>query len=696
MRWLLALVEHRGGRPVSDPAATRVIDAGAARVLDPEWIELSDGTRLCARVWLPPRQREPVPAILEYLPYRKDDATAADDALRYPYFAAHGYAGVRVDVRGSGDSDGLLLDEYSGQERDDALEVIAWIAAQHWCDGSVGMMGISWSGFNSLQVAARRPPALRAIVTACSTDDRYDNDVHYYGGCLLGYYMLPWASVMLTFNGRPPDPAIVGERWREMWLQRLRGNVDMIETWLGHQRRDEYWRGGSVCEDYAAIECPVLAVGGWADAYVDAVFRLLEHLSCPRKAIVGPWGHQWPELGHPGPRIGFLQEAVRWWDRWLKGIENGVEREPALRCYMQDAAPPSADLATRPGRWVSEPSWPPPAGHLDRRALSLQPGGLAEPPPSDRDRPPAATLRHRSPLTVGLDAGAWCAYGNPADMPLDQRRDDALSLAFDGPELEERVELLGQPRLRLRIAADRPYAFVMARLCDLAPDGTSTLITRGALNLCHHAGHDRPQALRPDVPVEVELPLRSIAYALPAGHRLRLSLSTSYWPWLWPSPQTAEIALTCGESMLELPVRAIRDEPEVVFGPPETAPPLQLTVLRPPRPQQLVSHDVVRGRTELQMAREFVGARRLPSGLEYHDHDPVTFSIVDGDPLSAQVRCERTLEIGRGAWRTRLRMHALMTADADAFHISSTLDAYEGEVRVHSRSSSATIPRDHC
>jgi len=734
VRELLALVEHGGGRPVSDPAAPRV--------LDPEWIELSDGTRLCARVWLPAEQREPVPAILEYLPYRKDDATAADDALHYPYFAAHGYAGVRVDIRGSGDSDGLLLDEYSGQEQDDALEVIAWIAEQPWCDGSVGMMGISWSGFNSLQVAARRPPALRAIITACSTDDRYDNDVHYYGGCLLGYYMLPWASVMLTFNGRPPDPAIVGERWREMWLRRLRGNVDMIETWLGHQRRDEYWHGGSVCEDYDAIECPVLAVSGWADAYVDAVFRLLERLSCPRKAIVGPWGHQWPELGRPGPRIGFLQEAVRWWDRWLKGVENGVEDDPALRCYMQEAAPPSADAAEQPGRWISEPSWPPPAGHLDRRTLSLQSSGLREPPPAgeepprdahDRprdagdaagdagdaagdaddatgdagdaagdatgdagDRTHARALRHRSPLTVGLDAGAWCAYGNPADLPLDQRRDDALSLTFDGPQLAERIELLGQPRLKLRIAADRPNAFVMARLCDLAPDGASTLITRGALNLCHHAGHDRPRALRPGVPVDAELSLRSIAYAVPAGHRLRLSLSTSYWPWLWPSPQTAEIALTCGESVLQVPVRARREEPEVVFGPPETAPPLPLTMLRHPRPRQLVSHDVVSGRVQVQMAREFLGARRLPSGLEYHDHDPVAFSIVEGDPLSAQVRCERTLEIGRGDWRTRLQMRALMTADAESFHVSSTLDAYEGQVRVHSRSSSVTIPRDHC
>ena len=201
------------------------------RVIDPQWIPLSDGTRLCARVWLPESASwRPVPAILEYLPYRRGDVTALEDSLIHPYFAAGGYAGVRVDIRGSGDSDGILTDEYSEQEHRDALEVIGWLAEQPWCTGAVGMMGISWSGFNSLQVAALRPPALRAIITACSTDDRYDNDVHYLGGVPLGYYLLPWASAMMAFNVRPPDPAIVGDRWRELWHQRLDGNVDLCRA----------------------------------------------------------------------------------------------------------------------------------------------------------------------------------------------------------------------------------------------------------------------------------------------------------------------------------------------------------------------------------------------------------------------------------------------------------------------------------
>ena len=178
------------------------------RLLDHVQIPLADGMRLSARVWLPEdAEAEPVPAILEYLPYRKGDVSSIDDSVRHPWFAAHGYAVVRVDIRGSGDSEGVLIDEYHPQEQLDCLEVLRWIAAQPWCTGSIGMMGISWGGFNSLQVAAHRPPELKAIITCCSTDDRYADDVHYIGGLPLAFYLLPWASVMLTYNARPPDPA---------------------------------------------------------------------------------------------------------------------------------------------------------------------------------------------------------------------------------------------------------------------------------------------------------------------------------------------------------------------------------------------------------------------------------------------------------------------------------------------------------
>ncbi|MFP4033745.1 MAG: CocE/NonD family hydrolase, partial [Desulfococcaceae bacterium] len=311
-------------------------------VVENVWIPMPDGARLAARLWLPDgAETTPVPTILEYIPYRKRDQTRARDDANHYYFAGRGYAGLRVDIRGSGDSEGVLADEYLAGELEDGLRILEWIEKQPWSDGKAGMIGISWGGFNGLQIAALAPPQLKAVVTVCSTDDRYADDIHYMGGCLLGDN-LSWASVMFARNALPPDPEIVGGRWRRMWRRRLEESGLWLDNWLRHQRRDDFWKHGSVCEDFSAIQCPVMAVSGWADGYSNAVFRLLEGLSVPRKGLVGPWSHKYPHQGVPGPAIGFLQECVRWWDRWLKGEENGAETGPMLRVWMQDSIAPRA------------------------------------------------------------------------------------------------------------------------------------------------------------------------------------------------------------------------------------------------------------------------------------------------------------------------------------------------------------------
>ncbi|MDH3771748.1 MAG: CocE/NonD family hydrolase, partial [Nitrospirota bacterium] len=360
---------------------------------------MSDGVRLAARMWLPENaETQPVPGILEYIPYRKRDSTAYRDSLMHPYFAGHGYACVRVDLRGSGDSEGVLTDEYLHQEQQDGIEILRWIAEQSWCSGSVGMMGISWGGFNALQVAAHRPPALKAIVTICSTDDRYADDIHHMGGCLLGDN-LSWASTMFAYNSCPPDPLLVGERWKELWLERLQGSGLWLDTWLRHQRRDDYWKQGSICEDFSAITCPVLAVSGWTDGYSNAVFRLLANLKGPRKGLIGPWGHKYPHLGVPGPAIGFLQESLRWWDRWLKGIETGIMEEPMLRVWMQESVPPTTYYHERPGHWIGEAAWP--SSSIVDHQYSLVRGRLVDSDEAIPERP----LTIQSPLSVGLFAG---------------------------------------------------------------------------------------------------------------------------------------------------------------------------------------------------------------------------------------------------------------------------------------------------
>ncbi|HEY7620983.1 MAG TPA: CocE/NonD family hydrolase [Solirubrobacteraceae bacterium] len=621
--------------------------------IDHTWIPLSDGTRLAARMWLP-QDAGPVPAILEYLPYRKGDAFARRDSHHHPYFAGFGYAGVRVDLRGTGDSDGILLDEYLPQEQDDALEVIAWLAEQPWCSGAVGMIGISWGGFNGLQVAARRPPALKAVISMCASDDRYADDVHYVGGCLLAVDMLPWAATMLTGNALPPDPQAVGDGWRATWLDRLDRTPSFIEPWLSHQRRDDYWRQGSVCEDYAAIEAPVYAVGGWADGYSNAVPRLVEGLPGPCKGLIGPWSHAFPQDGQPGPSIGFLQECVRWFDQHLKGIETGIMDEPRLRAWIQEPVAPATHHAERRGRWVT---WTPTR-------------------PWTWDFSPPAPATHHSVESTGLDAGAWCADGGEGDWPGDQREEDERSLTFTSEPLDEDVEILGFAEVDLTLEVDRPAAFVAVRLCDVAPDGSSLLITRGVLNLAR---------ARPPVRLD------AIGQRVPTGHRLRVAVSTSYWPWVWPSPEPVTLTLHAGR--LTLPTRAPQVEAQPDFGPPEWAAPLEVQTITAGHTTRTRSEDD--GAHEVRFEWDVGGHRRLvDSGIEMDDTHVSTYRIDDGDQLSASVRVQCSSALGRGAWRTRVETDSRMTATATEFLVEQRLDAYEGDEPIRSRSWTLRFPRD--
>ena len=398
-------------------------------------IPLADGTRLAARLWLPvDAERKPVPAILEYLPYRKRDGTVVRDALTHPYLAGHGYACVRVDLRGSGDSDGVMLDEYAEQELADGEEVIAWLVSQSWCTGKVGMMGISWGGFNCLQIAARKPAGLEAVITLCSTDDRYRDDIHYKGGCLLGEN-LGWSATMLAYSSRAPDPALVGDRWRAMWLERLEAEPLLAVPWLQHPHRDAYWKRGSVCEDIGAIDAAVLAIGGWNDAYSNAVPRLVASVQSPVKGIIGPWAHKYPHFAVPEPRIGFLQEALRWWDQWLKGVDTGVDQDPAHRTYIMELGRPGASVAHIGGRWVSDKVWPSDRSELQRWYLNAQ--CLGQTPDANGKQ----TLS--SPQHTGADSGEYCIIWMGPEFPGDQRQDDSGSLTFDTPPLAKPIDLVG-------------------------------------------------------------------------------------------------------------------------------------------------------------------------------------------------------------------------------------------------------------
>jgi putative CocE/NonD family hydrolase len=652
---------------------------------------MQDGVRLSARIWLPEdAEHDPVPAILEYIPYRKNDATAVRDAGIHPYFAGHGYASVRVDLRGSGDSEGILLDEYLPQEQEDGIEVIRWLAAQQWCTGAVGMIGKSWGGFNGLQVAAHAPDELKAVVSVCSTDDRYADDVHYIGGCVFGAYMLSWAPTMLAYNARPPDPRVVGDRWRTRWLERLEQTPPFIDAWLSHQRRDDFWKQGSVCEDYETIRCAVYMVGGWADGYPNAILRFLAGYPGPRKGLIGPWAHLYPHDGIPGPAIGFLQECLRWFDHWLKGLETGIMDEPLLRVWMHDSVPPSASYVERPGRWVAEPLWP--SQHMTQRRLVLNAAGLEDEPAEQ------IALVHRGTLAHGIDSGTWVAWGEPGDHAPDQQAEDGRSLCFTSAPLSERLELLGSPEVSITIISDRPLALLAVRLCDVAPTGASALVTRGLLNLTHRQGHGSPERLVPGEPMAVTVRLRSMAYAFPAGHRIRLALSATYWPWAWPSPEPVTLTfLTGGASELVLPVRPPRADDAALrpFDVPEGPPPLEIEIVEPSQTGRRISYDVVAGRWKLVADLSYFGSFRIAeSGLEYRERGRDTFTIVEREPLAAEAGSSWSIAIGRGGWQTRVETESRMTGDSDAFRVTNALEAYEGNTRVFAKAWQFSVPRD--
>jgi predicted acyl esterase len=635
------------------------------RVIEHTLIPLKDGMTLAARIWLPEdAEQNPVPAILEYLPYRKRDGTYERDALTHPYLAAHGYAGVRVDIRGCGESTGLLFDEYAKQEQDDGMEVIAWLAAQPWCNGAVGMMGISWGGFNGLQIAARRPPALKAVVTICSTDDRYADDVHYMGGTLLTAG-LDWAFFFFSSMCLPPDPMLVGDSWRPMWLDRLQNIPLFFDLWLQHQRRDAYWRHGSVCEDYEAIQCPVYAVGGWTDGYKNAIPRLLERLKVPRKGLIGPWAHAYPHFALPGPQIGFLQEMLRWWDYWLKGVDTGVMDEPMLRAWMTESVKPAPHHETLPGRWVAESSWPSP--RIRPRRLFLTDAGLRE---------ASASLRTRelcSPQTVGKCAGEWVPFGRGHDQASDQQEDDMRSLVFETLPLDTPIEILGAPVVTLDVASDRPIANLIVRLCDLHPTGESLRVSYGVLNLTHRDGHENPAMLEVGERYRVRIQLNDAGSVFPAGHQVRLVLSTAYWPMIWPSPEKATLLIFSGT--LDLPQRSPQgsDERLSPFPEPESAPPEKPTVFR----------------------RDGERVDRIDRiGLELGTQGKSQYRVEEDDPLSAVAELRRTLVMSRDAWQIRVETQMRLACTGNVFLVQGGLRAWEGTSEVCCRNWDRSIPRD--
>lgn len=657
------------------------------------WIPVAGGRRLAARLFLPKdAAKKPVPCILEYLPYRRRDGTRLRDDSKHVWFAANGYAAARVDIAGTGDSEGLVEDEYVKREQDDALEVIAWLSRQPWCSGNVGMIGISWGGFNGLQIAARRPPQLKAVITSCSTDDRYACDAHYLGGCLINDNF-GWGGAFFNYAALPPDPEMVGaDRWRDLWKRRIENLPMFPAIWLRHQRRDAFWKHGSVCEDYAAIECAVLAVGGWLDGYTPTILSLVENLKAPCKGLIGPWGHKEPHQGVPAPAIDFLRECKRWWDRWLKGIETGVEKDPDIRLYLMDYAKPVPHFLERKGRWLGFKDWP--SKKIRAKALHLSGTRLLERKP----RAKSERLAICSPQTVGMKSQEWCPYGQgrvAAEGATDQREDDGGSLCFDTAPLKGALNLVGNSLLRLRVAADRPQALVAARLTDVAPDGTSALITFGILNLAHRDSHEFPEPLRPGKFYDVVVPFKSVAQTLPKGHRLRLAISSAYWPMAWPSPEAVTLTVDAACSAVDLAVLpSLAGLGGVTFGPAVSAPEGPVTEIIADKETRKILQEI-ESQTTTFLIKSDDGQYTLDEiGTEQTSTRSKTYSISRDDPASCRsvVGCTQTFK--RGDWDVRIETEVAITSDKTHFHMTGWVRAYDHNKVFAARDYREKIKRD--
>lgn len=687
--------------PLDDTSSDRYrTNPQEVSVIEHTRIPLSDGTELAARIWMPACAADsPVPAVLEYLPYGKNHMTAPRDQTIHPEFAKAGYASIRVDMRGAGDSDGVMADEYAESELADGVEVLAWIGQQSWSSGRVGIIGKSWGGFNGLQIAARRPPELATIITVCSTDDRYADDVHYNGGAIIGSEMLSWASTMFAYNARPADPKVVGDRWRDDWFTRIDDTPVNVEDWLSHQRRDDYWKHGSVCEDYSDIEVPVFAVGGLLDEYRTTLFRLMENASAPVHSLLGPWAHNYPHQAAPGPGIDFIAEAIRWWDHWMYDVDNDVEAQPQIRAYVPESCPVGTDIETRPGRWVSEQQWPTPQvpteDYSATRAEVAGPSVLS------------------STEMIGYSAGSWLQFGAAAGQPLDQSADDAQSYTATWDVGEADLETLGTPAVTLTARSSTDRGVLAVRLNDVSPEGESKLLTMGLINLTHHSSHEAPAPLTPGEPVTVTVPLLSTAHRFAAGHKIRISISASFWPILWPTGKDTDITID-SEPVLHLPVRQTTDDEyaQAEFRPAPTPPAMPYEFGDTPMRRRL-SADLVAGEVIVTTSTDD-WQQNTTDGLYYFTSEEDSYHRRADDPTSPVAECRRSIKFHRPAgemsasesgilgsaslagqdWDVELRTLSRMFGDETTFTVTNELIALENGRQVRTRSSSRIIPRD--
>ncbi len=661
-------------------------------------IPVRDGLELSANLWLPtplePDGPARFPVILEMIPYRKDDWRASGDASRGAWWAARGYAFCRLDIRGTGSSPGIARDEYTAEETTDGYDAVEWLAAQPWCDGNVAMWGISYGGFTAIQVAMLRPPHLRAIVPMYATDDRYTDDVHYVGGAATASELSQYAVSMVGMNALPPRPSYRGARWLDEWRERLERTPVWLIEWLRQQWDGPYWRQGSLAPDYGAIRVPILMFAGWMDGYVNPALRMLERCTAPRRAIVGNWVHMFPSDAYPGPNVDWLHEMLRFLDHHLLGLANGVPDDAPLAWFRREWAAPEPYPASWPGSWETAPAFPVPG--TSSRTLFLDAG---EVPLDGRlsSRTPEVTgvdtFRHRATLGTWSSL-SWGAGSAPNGLWSDPRADDGSIPAYTSEPLDEPLDICGSPAAVLAWRSPVEVATGVVRLLDVAPDGTPTQVAAGVLNLTHRDGRARPRALEPGKVAVVEIPMRAAGYRFRAGHRIRLTVASAYWPVIWPSPDLAEHEIVRGGpdafSRLILPVvpATVSAAPTFKTTPPEL--PEMGGGSDDPSVWE-ISRNEERGSTTVRI---FDGGESIaPDGTTLYSSEGHELTASDIDPAHAAMASEVVYRLRQDGHAVDIVVTGRTTSDRETFRIAGTLRVTLDGAPFHERAWDETIPR---
>ena len=684
-------------RPASPPRHAVTVDWDAR-------IPARDGVELSANVWRPvPVEDEPderFGVVVEMIPYGKDNWRRDTDDGRGRWLAARGYALVRVDVRGTGSSGGIALDEYTADETRDGYDAVEWAAAQPWSNGAVAMWGISYGAFTAIQVAKLRPPHLRAIVPCMGTDDRYVDDVHYRGGCVTVSELSQYAVSQMAMNAMPPDATLRGAGWLDEWRARLDVTPPWLLTWLRNQTDGPYWRQGSLAPEYDAIEVPIYSMGGWMDSYVDPAFRMQAHCSAPTRTLVGNWVHGWPGDATPGPNVDDLHELVRFLDRHLRGIENGMDDEPTVVWFEREYAVPDPFPKALPGRWRAAAAYPHPG--VEARTWRFAAGAVplagrlvAEGGPDD----PAGIDRYQHRPTTGTRSSlAWGAGGPPNGLARDLRPDEAAGPTYTSDALADALEILGVPEVVLHLAVSAPVATAVVRLTDVGPDGTSYQVSAGVLNLTHRHSSVDPSPLVPGRVETVRVPLRTAGYRFLPGHRIRISVASSYWPVLWPSPFPAQFELHRGPatpSRLVLPVIPPAGGPGDQPLPDFKTTPADVPGIGGPgeddTPIWHVAEDVLAGTTTVTIHDG--GGWHLADGRYLYAAETLTMTASDRDPGTASMHADVVYRWHEVANRIEIRARSTQTSSATDFDLTVVLEVDLDGERFFERRWEEWIPR---